>query len=187
MKLIYALLFVTISNTVTAQMNNEICWNGISCLAIDDFKLNRYSSSADSIALLLGGKKPSALSSIVIKHHKVSYDTINKYRLKGVFEKNLSWLNINKSLLLHEQTHFNINQLMLRETNKVLDSVFHNSGTKLNYDSLINRTYKQLDSLQNKFDKETNSGADIHSNKEWADMIGKLVVKLDEYGIECVD
>ncbi|MFY0652969.1 MAG: hypothetical protein JXQ96_13085 [Cyclobacteriaceae bacterium] len=138
-------LFLFASSLSIAQKQYDpICWTGVKCLKVSDFRGNAV---VDSISAIIGGKKPAGLSSLPIEHHIVEYDTINLYRLVGYFERDLSWLDEDGALLSHEQTHFNIQQLVIRRTNKLLDSIFYNAGTKINYDSLFNEIMISLDSL----------------------------------------
>lgn len=179
--LIVMIAMLTFSGAKTQP--DLICWQGVKCLKVEDFQgMDKSDSIASAIGMV---PKPGALSTIEVKVRSVSYDSINKYRFVGYFNKNLSWIDKEGNLLSHEQTHFNIQELILRRANKRLDSIYRYTGEKVNYDSLMDVLSNEMDNMGNEFDLMTSHGAVVEYNEKWVERIASEVETLDQYGVSC--
>ena len=104
----------------------------------------------------------------------------------ATFNRSLSWTKNTKSmsLLIHEQIHFDIAELVARKIRK--DCSQHVSrDLSLSYEFIQNtydyyRTYC-LDSINDTYDSETNHGMIKSKQKEWEKKISKELTSLKAY------
>lgn len=113
------------------------------------------------------------------------------YRIDNFFNKKESWKSdsLSESLLKHEQLHFDISELITRQTRKAY-GLFELS--KLNGDySEISKTFKYYtvhvkDSLNEKYDRETKHGVDLEQQKRWEEYVQSELDKYEEYSSSIV-
>ena len=102
------------------------------------------------------------------------------------FFENLSWSKNQHSTLLlkHEQLHFDIAELISRKIRKEF-SEYKYYDLKLAYKDLqkiYDRNYKiKLDSINSKYDLETDHGVIVQRQNEWERKIANELRRLDRY------
>jgi hypothetical protein len=117
----------------------------------------------------------------------MNFDGKNIYLDIGVytfFSKNDSWKKpqINSDYhLLHEQHHFDITRL---GSQKLITELADAHFTKENYTQLLTSifdlVYKENQSIQLLYDRETNHSLDVDKQLEWNDKIAAEIQKLKE-------
>ena len=117
----------------------------------------------------------------------MSFDGKNIYLDIGVytfFSKNDSWRKpqINSAYhLLHEQHHFDITRL---GSQKLITELANAHFTKDNYakllTSIFDNVYKENQSIQLQYDRETHHSLDVDKQLEWNDKIAAEIQKLKE-------
>ncbi|XOV68708.1 MAG: hypothetical protein ACFHU9_05910 [Fluviicola sp.] len=131
------------------------------------------------------------------EHKAMTFTTINAmlesysedsivYRIDNFFNKEKSWTldNHSKSLLAHEQLHFDISELITRRTRKAYSLI---DLSKLNGDySEISNTFEHFtthvkDSLNEKYDRETKHGVDLEQQEKWQLYVQSELDKLAEH------
>lgn len=116
--------------------------------------------------------KAVAITKIKATPESYSNDSI-VYNIRNFFNRQESWVKIDSSsqaLLAHEQLHFDISELMARQTRKAY-SLIDLKGLKGDYTKISNYfnyyTIYVADSIQKKYDTETNHGIDLEKQKFW--------------------
>lgn len=109
-----------------------------------------------------------------------------KVEIKAMFDKSKSWFREdgkNEQVLLHEQTHFDITELYVRQFRKFLVEKQFTSGMKFNL--LLPRYYNEFinkcSTAQNHYDIETSHGTRDAQQKEWEKKITRQLKQLEEY------
>lgn len=108
------------------------------------------------------------------------------YTITSNFEKKLSWSKdkSSSSLLKHEQLHFDIAELVARkmrfDCSKLKIKELKKTYSELSY-IFDYYTGKYIDSLDNKYDIETNHGTIEKKQKDWELKIAKELKSLDKY------
>ena len=147
-----------------------IKWNETPLLTWDDFtgKVNDTS-------------KFDAECFAEIRYQYKSY-TAGKFQFDvyAHFDKNISWSRKEKrseALLKHEQTHFNIAQLFAKK----LESDFKTCNFAENYNDqiqlLFTKAKREYESMQTRYDEETNHSLNKEKQKEWEGLIGYELAK----------
>ena len=116
---------------------------------------------------------------------QMNFDSTNIYLNIGVytfFTKNDSWKKpqINSDYhLLHEQHHFDITRI---GSEKFVAELGKAHFTKENYNALLtsifDKAYKEDESMQLQYDKETNHSLDVDKQIEWNNKIAAAILKL---------
>ncbi len=118
---------------------------------------------------------------------QINFDGKNIYLNIGVyafFSKSDSWKKpqINSDYhLLHEQHHFDITRL---GSQKFIAELSKAHFTKENYNTLLtsifNKVYKENESMQLQYDRETNHSLNVDKQLEWNDKIAAEIQKLKD-------
>lgn len=94
-------------------------------------------------------------------------------------------------LLNHEQKHFDLAEVYTRRIRKSIDSL--KQGEPFDFESLdmeVTGIYqcikKELDSVQFKYDEETNQSANVVKQKVWNEKIDSWLSQLDNFKEESV-
>lgn len=114
---------------------------------------------------------PNGKYGLSIKAYFLPYDSWNK-------------ANKNATLLLHEQVHFNIAELIARKMRTCVRGI---EVYKHNVDSLVWKILsvkKELDVLHKKHDKETANGRAKPRQLEWQKKIDKQLNELEQYELK---
>jgi hypothetical protein len=116
---------------------------------------------------------------------RMDFDGKNIYLQIGVytfFSKNDSWKKpqINSDYhLLHEQHHFDITRL---GSQKLITELAKAHFTRENYKvlltSIFDKVYKENQSIQEQYDRETNHSLDLNKQLEWNHKIAAEIEKL---------
>jgi hypothetical protein len=128
----------------------------------------------------------------IIKSNPIFYNSDSIiYEISNCFVINKSWTKDNESsrLLSHEQLHFDISELAARRTRKAYSSV-KLTKHEITYEKLsrIFKYYsgKYKDSLNSKYDLQTNHGLDSIIQINWERKITIELEGLREYSTERV-
>jgi hypothetical protein len=118
---------------------------------------------------------------------QINFDGKNIYLNIGVytfFSKNDSWKKpqINSAwYLLHEQHHFDITRV---GSQKLITELAKAHFTRENYSALLrsifDKAYKENESMQLQYDRETNHSLDVDKQLEWNNKIAVEIQKLKE-------
>lgn len=115
-----------------------------------------------------------------------SYSTHNnnvevEYIVESFFLRAKSWYipnKINKHILNHEQTHFDISELHARILRKRLSTKRFTTNIKIEIETLYIEAEEQRKAMQLQFDLETNHSQNLEKEIQWEKRIAK---KLQEY------
>jgi len=160
---------------VDKQTKSEmILWNSATKLKWEDFKGISDQKS-----------EYKAMTYVVVKYDfDIQNDLIN-IGVKCFFVKDLAWTKEKSvSLLKHEQLHFDIAELITRKIRKDLSvHLSKNIKETQTYIDAIDKKYynQQLDSINTKYDTETNHSIIVEKQKEWELKIAKDLKALDKY------
>lgn len=105
----------------------------------------------------------------IIIDYQLVVDTLKTWVKKG---------HLNRNLLNHERTHFNIAELELR---KLKQQILQDPTLMLQYDSLLAATRQREDEIQEQFERETAYGTNIDRNREWFRKTKEALRKLRKY------
>lgn len=159
----------------TQNQNDQILWSKNKKLSWDDFQ-----GQPDSTSVF------NANTSVIVDYsHKMSESTI-EYNIYCYFLKKSSWTkkNTSKKLLVHEQLHFDIAELVTRKIRKAF-TLYQSQNLKetqiyidrTNYDFYV----EELSNLNLKYDSETNHGLVANKQQEWEKKIAAELKKLEAY------
>jgi len=157
------------------KTSDTILWNSNRCLNWNDFLGEPDTNS-----------KYKAMTYIIVNYdYDITKDSVGT-KIECHFLKNLAWSK-NKasvSLLKHEQLHFDIGELITRKIR--LNASKHVSYSIKETEKFMNdinwRYYhSELDSINAKYDKETDHGTIESKQKEWELKIAKELRKMDAY------
>lgn len=124
-------------------------------------------------------------------------DSVEFY-VTAIFFKDSSWIRSNrriKSVLDHEQMHFNLTELYAREFRKYL-STQHFEFKLLNYETrnkiyysiepILKRIIFLLNEEQNRFDITTDYSENLEELTKWNEMQNRVLKELDSYSSKIV-
>jgi|SRR5690625_12285 len=116
-----------------------------------------------------------------VRNNKVELD----YLVKTLFNSCHSWVKKGKEsskLLQHEQTHFDITELIARRFRKYLnENSFKPGNVRKELDKRIFRVHQTEKELQENYDRETLHGRDEEKQREWTEKILQELDLLREY------
>lgn len=103
-----------------------------------------------------------------------------KFTVKAYFVPYKSWLKVNDAdLLLHEQTHFDIEEYFARLVRKELSKIKVKGrpfeDIRKETDAMFARILAERTAFQEKFDEETGHSANTPKEKEWEAMVKLLL------------
>jgi hypothetical protein len=174
-------LFVCCSSNIFKKGNSchysnkdddKILWSSKKKLVWDDFKGIPDTSSTNIGAL--------TSSEIEIVYNE-TINGVPKYLLKCHFIKSKSWTRVNDiPTLLHEQLHFDIDELFTRKVRKAFDSL---NKIKIEDFEIYNNTYtfygEKCDKYQNLYDSQVYFNDE--NQQQWIKKIGAELAKLKRY------
>lgn len=154
--------------------NDKILWSTARKLTWDDFKGKSDEKSTYK-----------AITSVVVDYkNELLPDKIN-YEVSCFFCKNIAWTKSKSiELLKHEQLHFDIAELVTRKIRRdMIKYVSINLAETEKYVSKVNNKYfhQELDSINKKYDTETNHSINNEKQKEWELKIAKELKALEKY------
>ncbi|MCX6272780.1 MAG: hypothetical protein NTU44_16500 [Bacteroidetes bacterium] len=165
--LLVQIIFQSDSNSIRWSENYKLSW--------DDFKGN--ANLADSVA---------ALSNIVTlkEFERTDYKLIIKIQVE--FNRSNSWVKPEKKmstwLLIHEQGHFNLCELLARRMRKrIVDSKFIERKYKSEIDKLFKEFERESDAQNELYDKETNYSKDTTTQTKWLLYIDTELLRYNGY------
>ena len=169
------LLFVFCLNiTLYKSQTDYILWQDNKPLTWDDFKgkpEKRMAVASTSYDIYLDIDKTNTGYNVIIKAVFFYYSSW----------KNKNW--IDKTVLIHEQKHFDIVELYARKLRKLSKNVKYTS-----YKDLEEKLYalydvldSQMDAYQNLYDDETEGSTNSEKQREWNAKIINEIKALDDY------
>ena len=105
----------------------------------------------------------------IVIDFRIQVDTVKTWVKEG---------HLNRNLLNHERTHFNIAELELRKLKQLIKE---QPLLMLQYDSLLQATRLREDAIQEQFERETAYGTNIDRNRAWHKATNKALRKLKAY------
>lgn len=180
-RLLIILVFVVFS-PIMGYSQEEIVWKQDKKITWDMFigqPINNYASAQAEIRFV---KKPKAQQ----EWNSVSMNYTIKYNLhiKAVLIPSQSWVKFKSDVLLeHEQIHFDIAELYVRQMNKritEIESINYEVFTHL-VDSIYNISIQQCEIEQNNFDSISNSSRNRYSQVMYKNKLEKELESLIDF------
>ena len=117
--------------------------------------------------------------------YKILGDNHESVNIQAYMNRHNSWINekINNdiTLLMHEQYHFNITELVARNFRKEVSEIsiykYDKQAVKLLFRSNIEYLYE----IQHLYDKQTNHSVIRNEQKKWEKIIDSLIFLFDDY------
>lgn len=160
---------------VTRNEEAVIYWSPKTRLLVSDFKQAPVEDSHFSAGSHLGTGMEIA-----------SENDHLKFTVKAYFVPHKSWLKVNDAdLLLHEQTHFDIEEYFARLVRKELTKVKVKGRPfeeiRKETDAMFGRVLAERTAFQERFDEETGHSANAAKEKEWEAMVKLLLDDTKSY------
>jgi hypothetical protein len=155
------------------QKNSLIEWKPDYRLTWDDFKQRPDANSSNA-----------ALTSSSIKFNFRYAGNKLEFHIQCSFDENSSWGRVKTAYILsHEQGHFDITEMYARKLNKVLKEYTVGNPNNISKDlnKIYDQTMKQLNAVQDLYDKETNFSINKMEQAEWLAKIQSEMKKLEAY------
>ena len=172
-------LLVFLPVLIAAQNADTIIWSG-NQLAWDDFKGN-YDTAVYN-------RKHLAITSWKVRYQYRPLLRQNKldFIIYAWFDANKSWVRPksrnSKSLLLHEQGHFDLAEILTRQFKQRLSQT---NFSRTNYVDSIKQIFSKLliaaYATQEKYDTETSYGMNNRRQAYWQNFITTELNKLDKF------
>ena len=156
---------------------HTICWDEARKLEWEDFK-----GEIDSTLTYIG-KKAKAASFVRIVYKSHWKEGMPNYTFLNLFHTRISWVSdTTKSLLSHEQLHFDISELYARKARKSVDSL-RSCGEKslAVYSNIIKPILSELSQIQYNYDRETAHGVIASRQDIWNNKIARKMEELSIY------
>jgi len=174
-----------------ATANNGNCQETIDCYkywALDhELVWSDFRGFVDSTHITQYGESPSAVSVISISYTFDYLGTaLSDIKVHCVFNKELSWTKdtCSKSLLQHEQLHFDIDELYTRKIRKAIQEITTKGiADESVYKDVINSIKDEANLKNQTYDDETHTGTIEKEQERWRKMIKCELSKLSEYYI----
>ena len=170
------MLFI-VQNGNAQKKEGLINWSADRPLVWEDFK-GRADNSSPFDALTMGN--------LGYRFEPVIQNKEYKFFLDIAFDPKKSWVKAKKGsdkLLIHEQCHFDIFELYARIFIKKIEEQKLLSGSKFSdkIEKVYNKTFSELIKFQQKYDKETNHSKNEDKQKEWLELVKKLLDDHKQY------
>lgn len=111
--------------------------------------------------------------------------TDQKYQatVRTYFNKNESWTKTwTATLLMHEQTHFDIAEVYARKFRKKIIAAMEENRLDVELFKTLNQeTQEQLDEAQRRYDEATNFSMDYRAQQEWTKKIKNTLQELSSF------
>lgn len=177
MKLLRFLLFVLLFllSISFQEKDSKIIWGRN--LEWKDFECKKTNIHAEGVV---------AISATNVNYYIIKYteDTL-VLQIFAEFYKNESWKNtewkLNEYLLKHEQIHFDITELYARKFRKELARIQINKTELDKISDLDAKITKELQTIQDIYDDETNHSILKSKQTEWEIKISKQLKQLELY------
>ena len=163
---------------ISFSEQEEIVWSETNRLSWENFK-GTPDNSRKAVALTASGISYS-LSATVVKKGTVIID----YDVKSFFYPNDSWYKkkrVNKTVLLHEQLHFDITELHARKFRKILSERTFTENVKAEVRKIYKRINNELLLFQKEYDIATNYSIKTKKQLEWTNIVATELLKYKKY------
>lgn len=173
MKILFTSLFVALLNLTGTAQAPLIKWGKNVKIVWSDFKGKPEVNSPFAAMSAVGFNYKYSSSS-----NRKTY-TI-KFEIYSTFDRNKSWSKRDlqtKSMLKHEQLHFDIAALVSREFKKDAENRSYSKNYKNEVVALFNRYSTSLQKLQQKYDAQTSHGKNKFKQKEWENLVHQELLK----------
>lgn len=159
-------LFFILTFVLAEQSNTEdlVEWQHSVQLTWSDFK-GQPQNRGDIVALTAAGI--SFKLSIKERNNEVSGFDVEVF---AHFYPNRSWVHKKKSsnhILAHEQLHFDITELYARKFRKEISTVKVSRSIKRDLNKTYQRIVKEMNVMQNNYDRETKHSTDVEMQSAW--------------------
>ncbi len=163
MKIFLLIALISIERIATYSQDEIIFWNDKQPLKWEDFTGSLVETS---------GFYASTHSSIKYRYSYNTSGTIYNLRfdVSSYFIKGKSWTLKERqtpALLKHEQLHFDITELYARKLKEELEKQSYSNDFKDQVPQIFNAKKLELDSVQKRYDDETDHSMNKEKQKEW--------------------
>lgn len=163
------------------HITNTISWAPHSKLKWEDFQ-----GVPDSLRTNAEQSATKTKIEVVTKITSTSFH----YKVSCFFEKDKSWTvnDTSKTLLAHEQLHFDITEIYARSLRQKLMEMKSVPARDLEKEvrQLYNEILLACVQFQKKYDSETNHSKNIQNQKIWNDRIIEILDKTDDYSVTTI-
>ncbi len=104
--------------------------------------------------------------------------------VKSIFHPDKSWFKpgkVNNKILAHEQAHFDISELFARKLRKKMDKSSFSKNIKSEIESIYKANEIERQTMQKRFDKETDHSKIAKAEEEWETFIALQLKAHDDY------
>jgi hypothetical protein len=172
------LIFIVLSNLCLSQTKQGtiIYWSKDNKLKTCDFRgLVPDSVNGNNVAISMVQIKPEAFID----------NKLPNYKIVTIFYKSGSWMkDSSKSVLIHEQLHFDIAEYFARKMRKRIAELRNSKERNANvYNNVFIELWKECDKKSDEYDKQTIHGINSIKQKEWNKQIAKELDKLKKFKV----
>ena len=153
-------------------------WNHDYRLEWSDF--NGKSTEGTSVVAVTASGITFSFSTKKTKTRLIDYN----YTVKADFYPEKSWYSKHRAtdnILNHERLHFDITELFARKFRQRIENTTFNMSISNQMGRLHDVINTELESMQNKYDAETNHSQNIEKQKEWQTRIIVQLNNLSRY------
>lgn len=161
---------------ISQDLVESIAWSESRPLTWNDFN-GPVPPNADSAATTASGISYSYSANLM--HHEVELD----FEVTAFFYPNESWYRpevCDDHVLQHEQLHFNISEMFARRMRMKLRSTSFTENVKAEIAKIYRETLKELETLQDKYDWETNFSRNKEAQARWNEQISDALQRLPQ-------
>lgn len=183
MRFIFFVKFFIVAATIYGQNQDSVkCWRESDKLTWADFGSvppNEYSTTLT---------KAISPTKILVRH----FTTLGvlSYKVTPIFLINKAWKkDTSKTLLEHEQLHFDLAELYARKLRREIASILSTikEPKSKDYKYSVESLLLEFSEIQIRYDFETLNGLDLEAQKKWKEKVSKEIFELKIYASKDTD
>ncbi|GAB5527130.1 MAG: hypothetical protein Roseis2KO_50020 [Roseivirga sp.] len=135
-----------------------------------------FQGAPDSLLITGGGHSDAGIHTMIIVNYCCDQEEERSICFQPAIHRTKSWsVSDSESLLVHEQLHFDITELITR---KIRKAISRSPATTANEKYRVYlRTVRELSQMQVRYDRETDHGLRLVRQQKWKEKVQK---ELDE-------
>lgn len=177
-KLCWVVLVMISIHTANAQKVNpkvHKLWSPDAPLSWADFK-----GAADSLLITGQGHSDAGIHTMIIVDYCCDQEGESSICFQPAIHRTKSWsVSDSRSLLVHEQLHFDITELITR---KIRKTISRSGATTANEKYRVYlRTVRELSKMQIRYDRETDHGLRLVRQQKWKEKVWRELNELEAF------
>lgn len=177
MNLIINIILLLSLTFITGDTPQSIQWDANYRINWEDFK-GKPDSNSPFVASTQSGMSFSYSMRMTNNSPEITTE------VQSNFYPEESWYQperVNEIILKHEQGHFDISEIHARKLRKTIAEFRFTKKAKTEISNLYQRAEKERQTMQKKFDRETNHSMNIEKEIEWQRFIVSELKRLDKW------